>query len=87
MADLPLIHLIKASSSHHYAHVGQSELSVELAPVERTHILNSSKGGDGDGTAYWEDWKTVSEASINPFLLKEAHLKGLIRMYINMNIP
>lgn len=67
MADFPLDWSDK-SCSHHYAHVGQSEWSVELAPVEGTHVLNSRKGGDGDGSTYWEDWKTVSEAPINPFL-------------------
>lgn len=74
MFDFPLIALIKASISYHYAHVSQSEVCVELAAVAGTHILNSSKGGDGDGTTYWKDWKTVSEAPINPFLLKETHL-------------
>lgn len=82
--DFPLIGLITASISYHYAHVSQSEVCVELAVVEGTHILNSSKGGDSDGTTYWEDWKTVSEAPINPFLLKETHLKGLMRTYSNM---
>lgn len=66
-------------SSHHDAHVGQSELSAKLAPVEGTNVLDSSKGGDGDGSAYWEDWETVSEASINPFLLEEGQFTGLSR--------
>lgn len=64
--------------SHHDAHIGQSELSAELASVEGTDVLNSGKRGDGYGLAYWEDWKTVSEASINPFLLEERQFKGLI---------
>ena len=55
-------------SSHHDAQVGQSELRAKLAPMEGTHVLDSSKGGDGDGSAYWENWETVGEASINPFL-------------------
>lgn len=66
-------------SSHRNAHVGQSELSAEPAPVEGTHVLDSHKGGDGDGSADWEDWETVSEASINPFLLEEGWLTGLSR--------
>lgn len=74
-------------SSHHDAHVGQSELGAELAPVEGTHVLDSGKGGDGDGSAYWEDWETVCEASINPFLPEERQFKGLTSIYIHLNAP
>lgn len=74
-------------SSHHDAHVGQSELGAELAAVEGTHVLDSGKGGDGDGSAYWEDWETVREASINPFLPEERQFKGLTSIYIHLNAP
>lgn len=63
-------------SAHHDAHVGQPELGAQLAPVQGTHVLDSSKGGDGDGSACWEDWEAVSEASIHPFLLEESQFKG-----------
>lgn len=66
-------------SSHHHAHVGQFELRAEPAPVEGTHVLDSHKGGDGDGSADWEDWETVGEASIDPFLLEEGQFTGLSR--------
>lgn len=71
--------------SHHDAHVGQSEPGAELPPVEGTHVLDSGKGGDGDGSAYWEDWETVSEAPIHPFLLEERQFRGLTNVHIHMS--
>lgn len=63
--------LIRWSSTHHYVHVGQSELSVEAPSVDRTHILQSSKGRQSDGASSGQNWQAISEPSINPFLIKQ----------------
>lgn len=57
-------------NTHHYVHVGQSELGVEAPPVDGTHILQSSEGRHCDGPSNRQNWQAVGEPSINPFLTK-----------------
>lgn len=63
--------------THHRAHVGHGEVRVEAPPVDRTHILLSSEGGDGDGSSNGQNWQVVREAPVDAFLVKREQSSGL----------